>query len=142
MAPCPVCLKDIGAPRGVVEAHSDSAGKICPMSGRERFVWDEASTRDAVRNRSGGICEYCHAARGTELHHRVNRSQGGAWSPANCIWLCRLHHSWVTVHPTKASKVGLSVQRGDEPADVPVRTILGVLWLTDDVCPPIPGWAR
>jgi hypothetical protein len=61
---CPVCLQPVELTNGgLTGEHDDTAGNICPMSGKPAFFWDEPSTREAVRNRSGGICEYCHQHR-------------------------------------------------------------------------------
>lgn len=139
---CPVCLSEISATDGVVDTHRDSAGRPCPMSGKPPFVWDERSTRAAVPNRSGGYCEYCHG-RGTEMHHRVARSQGGRWTPANILHLCHQdHHDFTFVRRALGYELGVLLHRNAIPAEVPVRTPAGLLWLSDDIAPPIPGWAR
>lgn len=146
---CPVCLADISVGDGVVEKHHDTTGMSwCPMSGKEPFVWGEKSTREAVRGRSGGLCEYCgHKA--SNMHHRVNRSQGGGWTPANVLHLCGSGttkcHGFFTQHPQIAYQMGVSVsvkahgqQAVEDPGLVPVRTPLQLLWLTDDIAPPVP----
>jgi hypothetical protein len=140
---CAVCLVDIGVTDGVVDIHVDSDGfGICPMSGREPFMWDEVSTRQAVGNRSGGRCEYCGAI-AMDMHHRLARSQGGLWSPANILHLCRADHDDFTFHRRELGyELGILVHRNQIPADVPVETPGGLRWLSDDVAPPIPGWAR
>jgi 5-methylcytosine-specific restriction protein A len=107
-------------------------------------VWDEASTRVAVCSRSGGYCELGCGARASNMHHRRNRSQGGGWSPTNVAHLCGSGttgcHGWVTHNPVEAHDLGLTLWTGEEPADVPILTALGPVWLTDDICPPRPGW--
>jgi hypothetical protein len=142
---CPVCLAAVTAANGVVETHECAKNQTCPMSGREPFVWDERSTRQAVPNRSGGRCEMCGKP-ATNMHHRKNRSQGGRWSPANVLHLCGSGttgcHGYFTNHPNVAYLLGVSVRRNQEPADVAVRTPAGLLHLTDEVAPPLPGWAR
>jgi hypothetical protein len=142
---CPVCLAEILLDGGVVATHRDSTGRRwCPMSGKEPFVWTERATRIAVPGRSGGRCEYCwHKA--TNMAHRKNVSQGGLWSPANVLHLCGSGtigcHGYFTHHPTEAYRLGVNVHRDEEPAQIPVRTPNGLLWLSDDICPPLPGWA-
>lgn len=44
-----------------------------------------------------------------DLHEILSRARGGSISdPANCIPLCRPHHTWVTEHPIEAKEMGLS----------------------------------
>lgn len=72
----------------------------------------EKYTRSILRIRSDGLCERC-GRHGTTVHHRKNRSQGGRWTPANCVALCgdgtRGCHGWVTEHPEKAHEQGWTV---------------------------------
>jgi hypothetical protein len=142
---CPVCLAEVTAEGGVVSPHF--AGLVwCPMSGREPFVWTERATRLAVPGRSGGWCELGCGERATNMHHRKNLSQGGLWRPSNILHLSGSGttgcHGYFTHHPDEAFRLGVSVHRGDEAADIPVQTPTGLLWLTDDIAPPLPGWAR
>ncbi|WP_282580680.1 HNH endonuclease [Microbacterium aurugineum] len=44
--------------------------------------------RDAVQERSGGICEGCGIRRATDMHHRKYRSRGGKHTPSNLVHLC------------------------------------------------------
>lgn len=54
------------------------------------------ATRDAVRARSGGVCEKCHQKRAAHMHHREHIGMGGASGPRaerlsqseNIIHLC------------------------------------------------------
>jgi hypothetical protein len=143
---CPVCLSDILVDDGVVKQHFDTTGITwCPMSGKEPIRWNERTTREAVAGRSGGYCEYC-GHRATNMHHRVNRSQGGGWSPVNILHLCGSGttgcHGFFTHQPELAYEMGVSVHRADDPAAIPVRTPTQLLWLTDDITPPFPQWAR
>jgi hypothetical protein len=105
---------------GRLGGHPDDTGEKCVMSGHKAPPWDERSTREAVPSRSGGICEFCGLQRATELHHRKNRSQGGEWSPANCLHLCAKCHRKVTVNPDWARSLGLSVKSTEDPEKVPV----------------------
>jgi hypothetical protein len=140
---CAVCLCDVATTDGVVDTHRDLTGRPCPMSGQPGFVWDERATREAVPGRSGGRCEYCRGA-GTEMHHRIARSQGGLWAPSNILHLCHEdHHDFTFVRRTLGYELGVLLRHHQIPADVPVQTPTGLLWLSDDdVAPPLPGWAR
>lgn len=78
----------------------------------------EKATRIAVQYRSGGdeftgYCERC-GQRGTTIHHRKKRSQGGVWSPENCVALCGHGttgcHGWVEAHPAEAWVEGWHVR--------------------------------
>lgn len=144
---CPVCLLPIlSHDGGVTDLHYDTIGKVCVMSGKPMFEWAEASTREAVYNRSDRICEYCRSKPATDCHHRVSVGVGGKWSPANILHLCRLDHSYFTDHPKEAYPLGVMVESHDErgaPGDIPViQADGGLLWLSDDVSPPLPRWAR
>lgn len=142
---CPVCLGDAELVDGVLAPHLLIDSSFCPMSGKEPFVWTEHTTRPAVEGRSGGRCEYC-GARATNMHHRKALSQGGLWSPVNVLHLCGSGtlgcHGYFTEHPKAAYRLGISVHRDEEPADIPVHTVTGVLWLTDDIAtaPPRRLW--
>jgi hypothetical protein len=74
----------------------------------------EQQGRLIVYARSQGRCEACTRP-ASEWHHRVNRSQGGTWSPANGLHLCNWCHGWITVNPLHAQRLGLTVPRGVEP---------------------------
>lgn len=80
----------------------------------------EHHARRVLATRSDGVCETCGRRRATDYHHRQNRSQGGTWSPAAALHLCRRCHHTVTTHPEAAYRHGWLVYRGDDPAQVPV----------------------
>lgn len=89
-----------------------------------------------VAARSGGQCERC-SGKGHSLHHLKNRSQGGQWSPSNCVWLCgdgtRGCHGWATSHPTAAWTEGFHVKPWERPGARPIMSQLhGVVLLADD----------
>jgi 5-methylcytosine-specific restriction endonuclease McrA len=109
------------------------------MSGKPAYEWDERGTREAVSNRSNGICEYCQSAMATEMHHRLARSLGGGWSPGNIIHLCWKCHRRCTSpsgdQRVWAQRVGLLLQSTEDPNRVPV-TRVEQLWLSDNVAPP------
>lgn len=108
----------------------------------EEFItnWDEPLTRVHVSGRSMGWCEWCGKEQATEKHHRINRSQGGKWHPANIIDLCSADHREVTVNPEWAQSVGLSIPGHPHisPSAVPVRNRPNRqpdLWLHDNYLP-------
>lgn len=82
--------------------------------------WTEFKTRIAVRERSNEVCERCDQARAQEMHHRKNRSQSGAWEPANILHLCSLCHVEITAEPEKSRANGWAVLSTQTPAEVPV----------------------
>ncbi len=67
---------------------------------------NEQKCRKLVYERSQRVCEKCFKTWATEVHHRVNRSQGGKWTPANCLHLCHPCHHWCTVHPEESREQG------------------------------------
>lgn len=137
---CPVCLATVQSREGVTRKHYLSTGSICPMSGQPYFLWDQDSTRPAVHNRSGGICECCKQRRATDMHHRISAGVGGRWCPANILHVCRLCHTWITENPEKAKQLGMSVDRAGDPEGTPVQPFVGsVLYLSDEVAPPKKG---
>ncbi|MFC9767756.1 HNH endonuclease [Rhodococcus jostii] len=104
-------------------------GAARPIAGSEQ------KTRRVIAARSEGMCEYC-GLWGYTIHHRVKQSQGGVWSPVNCIALCGHgttgHHGWVEHHPNAAARVGLHVRPWQDPAEVMVRYRGRMAFLTDD----------
>jgi len=100
-------------------------------------MWDEASTREAVKGRSGDICENCWSSRASDMHHRKSRGVGGKFSPANILHLCRKCHQRVTDNPEEAYKSGLSVRSHHDPQEIAVQCLTGIrTYLSDDVTPP------
>lgn len=74
-----------------------------------------ARARQAVIERSGGMCEadipeVC-AGRGVQAHHVRRRSQGGADTPGNLLWLCTPCHQFVHANPAIAVEWGLLENR-------------------------------
>lgn len=57
-------------------------------------VKDPKLMRQLHKEYEGRICDEC-PRRGTQLHHIVRRSQGGADSRANLAWLCVYCHTAV-----------------------------------------------
>lgn len=138
---CPVCcapiqdnLEGVGP---TVKLHNDGVGRICPMSGQPMPPWDERGTREACKNRSGGVCEFCMTTRATEMHHRKSRGVGGEWHPANILHLCSGCHAYITHHPEWSYQLGLMVRSYDDPAEIAVTQFNGTpLYLSDEVTPP------
>lgn len=83
----------------------------------------EVSCRRSIAERANNMCEKCGQARGTEAHHRKNRSQGGKWDVANMLLLCHLCHAWITTHPEEARAKGWAVRRHEDPEQVAVLII-------------------
>jgi hypothetical protein len=86
------------------------------------------SVAAALRERAGGLCEYCRSAPDVHSHHRRPRGMGGDRSPvtnsaANGLRLCLGCHEWAESHRAEAFDLGLLVARGNDPSLVPV-------WLT------------
>lgn len=58
------------------------------------------------------VCQRCHAARATDVHELVRRSQGGSiLDLANLACLCRRCHVHVSEHPVAAEAEGWAVTR-------------------------------
>jgi hypothetical protein len=101
---------------------------------------DEKNGREAVKLRSGGVCEagirgVC-LGHGHTVHHRKNRSQGGTWAPSNLLHLCgdgtRGCHGWITEHPATSYIRGWSVRGFRDPNEVPVLYRDGMPAYLDD----------
>jgi len=103
--------------------HPVTVSRICRRLRRGDLR--ERVAREAVAQRSGGVCEVGGEARcarpATEWHHRRNRSQGGQWVAANGLHLCRDHHAWIGDHPQRAYALGWLVPNGVTPDEWPVR---------------------
>lgn len=86
------------------------------------MTWAEQRGRAIVYARSGGRCELC-TRQAESVHHRVKRSQGGTWEPANLLHLCgdgtRRCHAWIEAHPTFSLELGLWLRAGTDPTTVP-----------------------
>ncbi|WP_260763048.1 hypothetical protein [Mycobacterium sp. SMC-4] len=54
----------------------------------------------------------------------MKRSQGGPWTPQNCVMLCGHGtlgcHGWVEHNPNAAADEGFHVRPWNSPAEVPV----------------------
>ena len=56
------------------------------------------SFRERIKDRTGGLCEYCLLRIGAELHHRWYdlNAYTGFESPSSVMWVCRPCHR--TIH--------------------------------------------
>ena len=85
---------------------------------------NEKQARALVYERSGGVCEVCSRARGTNWHHRQNQGQGGTWCPSNGLHVCGSGttgcHGRITTHPAAAREQGWAVPSWADPATTPV----------------------
>ena len=93
--------------------------------------------RKVVKARARGACERCAKEGGLTLHHRKKRSQGGDWTPQNCVMLCGSGttgcHGWVEDNPDTAEVYGWHVRPWDDPLDVPILYHGGAFtYLTED----------
>lgn len=87
---------------------------------------NESECRIVVRQRSGGSCERCDQYRGESMHHRVKRSHGGEWTPANIVHVCGTGggvgcHGWIEDNAISAGIEGWALITGTDPETVPVR---------------------
>lgn len=67
-------------------------------------------SREACETRAGGRCEArctseC-AGRGSQAHHRLMRSQGGADDVSNLLWVCLPCHGYIHAHPAESYNAG------------------------------------
>lgn len=67
--------------------------------------------REQVWFRSGGVCECCHAAEVTDVHHRAGRGGEDPHRLENLVGLCRPCHERAHREPVWARSVGVSVSR-------------------------------
>jgi hypothetical protein len=93
--------------------------------------------RSLVYERSGGICEVCGKARGTNWHHRKNAGQGGLWAASNGLHLCGSGttgcHGHITTHPAVSREQGWSVPSWGDPLTTRVWLAgRGFVFLRDD----------
>ncbi len=82
----------------------------------------ERECRRIVNARAEGRCERCSRPMATTVHHRRKRSQGGPWSPSNCVALCGHGtagcHGWVESNPLAAHSEGLWLRAGEPPEEI------------------------
>lgn len=113
---------------------------IGPKQEKQLSAAAERRGRNIVKKRDRGVCVKCRRVDpvwGVNHDHRLNRSQGGDWSPANGQLLCGSGttgcHGWVTTNPEVACAEGWAVPGWADPATYPgrrwVRTRFGTLVL-------------
>lgn len=97
----------------------------------------ERDGRELVKLRDGGVCARCRRIDpfwGVNHDHRLNRSQGGDWSPSNGELLCGSGttgcHGWRTSHPRDAVADGWAVPGGADWREWPARR-----WVRDGSWP-------
>lgn len=89
---------------------------------RPKVTPEERACRKVVRARSEGLCEIHGDHPASDMHHRLNRSQGGLWTPANILHICRHSHDAIGADPLWAAHPsrGWSIRNRRNPADVPL----------------------
>lgn len=96
----------------------------------------ERKGRALVSARDGGTCVKCRRGGAMNHDHRLNRSQGGDWSPSNGQLLCGSGttgcHGWRTTHPRDAVIEGWAVAGHSTlaPAEWPARRWVHTKWGT------------
>jgi hypothetical protein len=100
---------------------------------------------EAVKARSGGICEACGKARAEAMHHRLYRSRLGQDTVANLLHVCgrgnkdKCHG---IAHTLQGEQRGLSVKSGNDPASIPYFRKSDSAWRMPNEPEPIhPGTA-
>ena len=85
-----------------------------------RSTGPDAATVQAVKNRSGGLCERCWLRSAKEVHHRTPRGQGGSRNNSrinrcdNLVHLCSpCHRSEVEMDRDQARRDGWLWPRGE-----------------------------
>lgn len=94
-------------------------------------------TKATIRERADYVCEAMIPEagcswRGTDIHHRHMRSQGGQHTVENGVLLCRECHSYIHMHPAIAYTNGWLVKSTKNPLDIPFRRRGGFIVLTED----------
>lgn len=88
-------------------------------------MMNEKKCRQIVAERSEGMCERCCRGGHLTVHHRKKRSQGGLWTPDNCVAVCGHGtagcHGWIEHNPAKAAAKGFHVRPWQEPDKVPLH---------------------
>lgn len=95
--------------------------------------------REALWERSEGICDWCNRAihyEAFDAHHRKLRSAGGTWALSNIVAVhsdCHTNQPGsIHMHPALAKSRGFIVPSWGDPVTTPI-TVLGALWwLRDD----------
>jgi len=94
--------------------------RLAPVGARKRrTLAAEAAFREALRERSGGMCEVSTPAcppgphPGCDPHHRCHADRDrGVHDPERGLWACRLGHDWIETHPAESYAVGWLLRDG------------------------------
>lgn len=84
------------------------------------------TVKDLVYQRDGGRCVRCGSLHRLTIHHRVNRSMGGAresWinEAHNLLLACEPCNGWFEDNPRESYEAGWKVRRPQLPDGVEVR---------------------
>lgn len=92
------------------------------------------ATRQLVIERDGKRCLRCSSPAWLTIHHRKGRGGSNPHAAENCVLLCMPCHEHIHRNPQESYADGWMVRRlgDDDPAEIPIRTPHGLLWLTDD----------
>lgn len=100
---------------------------------------NEKQCRKLIYARAEQQCERCgNTNRGLTVHHRIKRSQGGQWTPQNCVLLCghgtTPHgcHSRAEHEPNAMAKEGYHVRPWQDLGAIPILYRDGETYLLDD----------
>lgn len=93
-------------------AHKTSRRNMTPAA-----TMTEARCREIVSQRSKGLCEKCGQPGRLEKAHRVARSQGGLWTPANILDLCNACHTGNHARPAFAYENGWHLRSTQAPLE-------------------------
>lgn len=94
--------------------------------------------RATVRQRSNGRCELCGVRlQVAHFHHRRPRGMGGTKSldsgaPSNCLAVHPACHADIESSRERSLRNGWLVSQWQSPAEVPVKSYLGLVLLLDD----------
>jgi 5-methylcytosine-specific restriction endonuclease McrA len=89
------------------------------VKARAKRIWEDSL--GSWVDLASPMCELDNCSPITEMHHRLNRSQGGKWVPSNIIGLSSRCHSKVTVRPAWANEMGLHLRPWQDPLTTPVK---------------------
>lgn len=96
-----------------------------------RNTGPSSATREALFERSGGMCEMALPEcdyRATEVAHRISRKMGGRRGLSlarsnqldNLLHACSSCHRWTHAHPVEAQHFGLMLEEWMAPSEMPV----------------------
>lgn len=94
---------------------------------------NEKTCRKIVKERSGGHCELTGRRDGCmSYHHRLKKSQGGAWTPENVVLVNGTGtvgaHGWIEANPKAAAEIGFHVRPWEKSAEKPIL-LHGKYWV-------------